>query len=473
MIYLRVLYHSNMKKEFLFNIIFFFINILVILLVINYSRGYIFSTTETKFEKYGNAIINSEPQSSKVYLDDAYVGDTPLQLTTLKPRKYKIEIKKEFYHPIISEIYIEENAVSKKDYKLIRTVNDKKILFSSSSLLKTFQSIDKTKLYWIETKPDSETLNLGIINFEKSPLQQIISNDGEYEARTFNTLLPYWTSNDSTEIITSKGSSIIVFNGEDKLIAVDSSENNKIYDFTKNIKENLNPQNIAITRSNKMFFNSGKIIFTKDIKDEQEPTVYGYIDELEQKYEVSNGIPYLVTSDSVILLNAGSKKTVKFPSSSLLNATLYVNLNEDIFVSIPAFIESYIYSNSSGKILNIKEVINVKNIFDSREKILQTISLPERLIKILPTETINYLDVTKLVIPSFVSDNQDLIIRIDEKNQIIETYDFNLNKTGVYPITILETNTLAQKFYFTQRGEIIIEIKDLTLNTTNLSYYSY
>jgi hypothetical protein len=462
-----------MKKEFLFNFIFFFINILVILLVINYSRGYIFSTSDTKFEKYGNAIINSEPQASKVYLDDNYVGDTPLQLTTLKPRKYKIEIKKEFYHPIISEIYIEENAVSKKDYKLIRTVNDKKILFSSTSLLKTFQSIDKTKLYWIESKPENETLNLGIINFEKSPLQQIISNDGEYEARTFNTLLPYWTSSDSTEIITSKGSSIIVFNGEDKLIAVDSSENNKIYDFTRNIKENLNPQNIVVTRSNKMFFNSGKIIFTKDIKDEQEPSVYGYIDELEQKYEVSNGIPYLVTSDSVILLNGGSKKTVKFPSSSLLNANIYVNLNEDIFVSVPTFIESYIYSNTSGRILNIKEVINVKNIFDSREKILQTISLPERLIKILPTETINYLDISKLVTPSFVSDNQDLIIRVDEKNQIIETYDFNLNKTGTYPITILETNTLAQKFYFTHRGEIIIEIKDLTLNTTNLSYYSY
>ena len=473
MIYLRVLYHSNMKKEFLFNIIFFFVNILVILLVINYSRGYIFSTTDTKFEKYGNAIINSEPQSSKVYLDDTYVGDTPLQLTTLKPRKYKIVIKKEFYHPIISEIYIEENAVSKKDYKLIRTVNDKKILFSSNSLLKTFQSIDKTKLYWIESKPDSETLSLGIINFEKSPLQQIISNDGEYEARTFNTILPYWTSNDSTEIITAKGSSLIIFNGLDKLIAVDSSENNKIYDFTNNIKVNLNPQNIAITGNNKMFFYSGKIIFSKEIKDEQEPSIYGYIDELEQKYEVSNGLPYLVTKDSVIFLNTGSKKTVKFPSSSLLNATVYVNLSEDAFVSIPSFLESYIYSNSSGKILNIKEVINVKSIFDSREKIIQTISVPERLIKILPTETINYLDISKIVIPSFVSDNQDLIIRIDEKNQVIETYDFNLNKTGTYPITILETNTLAQKFYFTHRGEIIIEIKDLTLNTTNLSYYSY
>jgi hypothetical protein len=148
-------------------------------------------------------------------------------------------------------------------------------------------------------------------------------------------------------------------------------------------------------------------------------------------------------------------------------------LNEDIFVSVPTFLESYIYSNSTGKILNLKEVINVKNIFDSREKILQTISVPERLIKILPTETINYLDTTKLISPSFVSDNQDLIIRVDEKNQVIETYDFNLNKTGTYPITILETNTLAQKFYFTHRGEIIIEIKDLTLNTTNLSYYSY
>lgn len=473
MIYLRVLYHSNMKKEFLFNIIFFFINILVILLVINYSRGYIFSTKETKFEKYGNAVINSIPTNAKVFLNDEYVGDTPLQLTTLKPKKYKIEIKKEFYHPIISEINIEENAVSKKDYKLIRTVNDKKILFSSSSLLKTFESIDKTKLYWIESTKTSDTLNIGVINFEKSPIQQIISNDGEYEARTFNTLLPYWVINDSTEIITAKGSSIIVFNGEDKLIAIDSSENNKIYDFTKTIKEHLNPEHLSITTNNKLFFNSEKIIFSKDIKDDQEPSVYGYINDLKEKYQVSNGIPFLVNSDSVTLLNSSSKKTIKFPSASLLYANVYINLTDDIFVTIPTLIESYIYSNVTGKILNIKEVINLNNIFDSREKILQTISLPERLIKVLPTETISYLDNSKLIIPSFVSDNQDLIIRIDEKNQIIETYDFNLNKTGTYPITILETNTTAQKYYFTHRGEIIIEIKDATLNTTNLSYYSY
>jgi len=462
-----------MKKEFLFNISFFFINILVILLVINYSRGYIFSPQETKFKKYGNAIINSIPTSAKIYLDDEYVGDTPLQLTTLKPRKYKIEIKKEFYHPIISEINIEENAVSKKDYKLIRTVNDKKILFSSTSLLKTFQSVDKTKLFWLESTKTSDTLNIGIVNFEKSPIQQIISNDGEYEVRTFNTVLPYWVTNDSTEILTAKGSSIIVFNGEDKLIAVDSSESNKIYDFTKSIKEHLNPENLSITPNNKMFFNSGKIIFSKDIKDNLEPSVYGYIDNLEQKYQVSNGIPFLVTKDSIILLDTGFKKTVKFPSTSLLYANVYINLNNDIFITIPTLIESYIYSNVTGKILNIKEVINVKNIFDSREKILQTISLPERLIKVLPTETISYLDKSKLITPSFVSDNQDLIIRIDEKNQIIETYDFNLNKTGTYPITILETNTTAQKYFFTHRGEIIIEIKDTTLNTTNLSYYSY
>lgn len=463
-----------MKKEFLFNIVFFFINILVILLVVNYSRGYIFSPKESKFEKYGNAVISSVPSSAKVYLDDNYVGETPLQLNTLKPKKYKIEIKKEFYYGIISEIEVENNSVLKKDYKLIRTTNDKKILLSSSSLLKTFQSLDKTKLYWIESKANAETLNLGVINFEKNPLQQIISNDSDYEARTFNTTLPLWISSDSTEIITGKGSSLIIFNSENKLIVVDSSENNKMYDFSASVKEKLLPKDISLTSNNKIYFSSNNVIYSLDPKNSKlEVFLYDSISNVEQKYQVSSGIPYMVTSDSIILLNNDSKNTIKFPTLSLLNADIFISHNQDIFVSIPKLIESYIYINSSGRIIKLKEIINTKNVIDSREKIVQTVGNPEKLIKILPTETLNYIDNSKLINPSFVSENQDLIIRIDEKSQVVETYDFNLNKTGTYPITIIEANTIAQKYYFTHRGEIIIEIKDTTLNTTNLSYYSY
>lgn len=463
-----------MKKEFLFNIIFFFINILVILLVVNYSRGYIFSTSETKFEKYGNAVIISEPTSAKVYLDGDYVGDTPLQLNTLKPRKYKIEIKKEFYYPISSQIEIEENAVSKKDYKLIRTINDKKILFTSPSLIKTFQSIDRTKLYWIESKATSDTLNLGVINFEKNPLQQIISNNGDYEAKTFNALIPNWASSASTEIITGKGSPLIVFNSEDKLIVVDNSENNKIYDFSINIKEKLFPQNISISTNNKIYFTSNSVIYSLDPKTTKlEVVLNDSPSNNEQIYQVSSGIPYLLTSDSITLLNNDTRNAIKFPTLSLLNADVFISLNNDIFVSIPRLVESYIYLNSSGRILKIKETINTKNVIDSREKIVQTIGNPVKLIKILPTETISYLDNTKQVNPSYVSENQDLMVKIDEKNQVIETYDFNLNQTGTYPITILEANTLAEKYYFTHRGEIIIQIKDTSLNTSNLSYYSY
>ena len=474
MIYLRVLYHSYMKKEFLFNIIFFLINIFVILLVINYSRGYIFSTTGTKFEEYGNAVISTEPSSAKVFLDGEYVGDTPLQLSTLKPRKYKIEIKKEFYFPIISEIEVENNAVSKKDYKLIRTINDKKILFSSSTLLKTFQSVDSTKLYWIESKPSTDTLSIGLINFEKNPLQQIISNNGDYEAKTFNTLLPYWTTNESTEIITGKGSPLIIFNSEDKLIVVDSTQNNNIYDFTNSIKEKLFPQNLSVNSSNKIFFSSNNVIYSLEPKNNKlEVFLNDSTSDIEQRYQVSSGIPYLVSNESIILLDNDSRNTIKFPTLSLLNADIFISLNKDIFVSIPRLIESYIYLNSSGRILKLKEIINTKNIIDSREKIVQTVGNPEKLIKILPTETLSYLDNTKQVNPSYVSENQDLMVRIDEKNQLIETYDFNLNQTGTYPITILETNTIPQKYYFTHRGEIIIEIKDSDLNTTNLFYYSY
>ncbi|MEI6887468.1 MAG: PEGA domain-containing protein, partial [bacterium] len=79
-----------MRKELIFNFIFGLINVLVMAIVIIFARGYNFNTTTNKLERQGTLVIESEPNGSSVYLNEEYVGITPLQKTAIKPGSYNI-----------------------------------------------------------------------------------------------------------------------------------------------------------------------------------------------------------------------------------------------------------------------------------------------------------------------------------------------------------------------------------------------
>lgn len=64
--------------------------------------------------------VDSVPQGAKVYVDDAYVGDTPLKPTEVVPGKHKIRLELEGYRPYETEAVVEPKRSTRLFAKLER-----------------------------------------------------------------------------------------------------------------------------------------------------------------------------------------------------------------------------------------------------------------------------------------------------------------------------------------------------------------
>jgi hypothetical protein len=66
-------------------------------------------------------IVETDPPGSTIYLDQEKVGETPIEIEGLKPRKYAVKITKEGYEPVDHEISLTEGIGRKLTISMIRS----------------------------------------------------------------------------------------------------------------------------------------------------------------------------------------------------------------------------------------------------------------------------------------------------------------------------------------------------------------
>jgi hypothetical protein len=69
-------------------------------------------------------IVETDPAGSTIYLDQEKVGETPIEIEGLKPRKYSVRIEKEGYEPVDHQISLTEGIGRKLTISLIRSSSE-------------------------------------------------------------------------------------------------------------------------------------------------------------------------------------------------------------------------------------------------------------------------------------------------------------------------------------------------------------
>ena len=79
-----------------------------------------------KLEK--NLPIITEPSNARIYIDDNYIGISPISYKFTIGKNYNIKITKENYKPINETIFITENVYNLPIYNLVKIISEKKLV---------------------------------------------------------------------------------------------------------------------------------------------------------------------------------------------------------------------------------------------------------------------------------------------------------------------------------------------------------
>lgn len=88
----------HIKYQRLLYSLFFLLFFIVAPILIVYALGYSFDIKRLTFTKTGIFVIESTPTNSAVYINNDYIGQTPLRHTRLLPNRYSVAIKRDGFY---------------------------------------------------------------------------------------------------------------------------------------------------------------------------------------------------------------------------------------------------------------------------------------------------------------------------------------------------------------------------------------
>jgi len=146
----------------------FFVFLIIVFLIIAYSRGYRINFQKKTLTSTGILAISSFPKAAKVYLNGQLKGITDINLN-LEPGEYEIEIKKEGFTSWQKKVKLKGELLITLD-ALLFPLNPSFSPLTNLGIKKAFplDQTDKVLLY-IE-KNDSEKDGFYILNVEKKPI---------------------------------------------------------------------------------------------------------------------------------------------------------------------------------------------------------------------------------------------------------------------------------------------------------------
>lgn len=457
-----------MRKEFIFNLIFGLVNVVVMVIVVIFARGYNYNLDTNKLERQGTLTVESEPNGAGVYINDEFIGNTPLQKTSVKPGTYSLKVKQNDYFDLNTNVEIIDNYVTKRYYKLIK--NKQQLLpIVANNLVSYSFSDDGSNLIYIE-KADSRAY-LSYLNFDKSAIDIALGQENTYLPKVISSNLI--TLSNNFEIIASFDGSQGVIKGTDgKTLQYFKTETNFItVDLLKII--GFTPDNIFFNKYNNLVINKSSDYYYFDTNTKS-LSLKATFNET-QNIIINNGI-YIIEKDKLQVatssntINEYKELVLPFEITKEEIASKNVYLDEDldgnIFVSVKNKGSFGLSKND-----NIIQISSKKDFNKSAYRLKNNVYISNDLTQLLE---INYtLGSTNLINQQIGGDilfakSRDFIIFPDYSTKTLKMYDdnFQLIKNISLELGIKENLSRA---YLTKSDDIILISKDTSLNTTSIS----
>ncbi len=150
-------YHMTNKKvkNILSKISSFGIILLILvisLLIVLYARGYNLDLSNFSITSSGIIRINTTPNNSQVYLNNKYVGVSPLVLNSIDPGSYYIKILKNNYTEWNSLVTVKSGNITNVDSFLLPSQVDQSIVKTDGNIYKVIYNDNSNYIYIITDK---------------------------------------------------------------------------------------------------------------------------------------------------------------------------------------------------------------------------------------------------------------------------------------------------------------------------------
>jgi hypothetical protein len=154
--------------KYFYRLTVFFTFLVIVFLIIAYSRGYRVNLQKKTVTSTGILAISSFPKAAKVYLNGKLKGITDLNLN-LEPGEYQVEIKKEGYTSWQKKIKLKGELVITLD-ALLFPLNPSFYPLTNLGVKKAFplDQTDKVLLYLEKNDPEKD--GFYILDIEKKPI---------------------------------------------------------------------------------------------------------------------------------------------------------------------------------------------------------------------------------------------------------------------------------------------------------------
>jgi hypothetical protein len=154
--------------KYFYRLTIFFGFLLIVFLIIAYSRGYRVNLQKKTVTSTGILAISSFPKAAKVYLNGKLKGVTDLNLN-LEPGEYQVEVKKEGYTSWQKKIKLNGELVITLD-ALLFSLNPSFSPLTNLGVKKAFplDQTDKVLLYLEKNDPEKD--GFYILDIEKKPI---------------------------------------------------------------------------------------------------------------------------------------------------------------------------------------------------------------------------------------------------------------------------------------------------------------
>ena len=147
---------KNKKVKNILNKVSSFAVILLILiislLIVLYARGYNLDLTNLSITSSGIIRVNTTPNNSQVYLNNKYVGASPLVLNSIGPGSYYIKILKGNYTEWNSLVTVKSGNITNVDAFLLPSQVDQSIVKTDGNVYKVIYNKNSNYVYIITDK---------------------------------------------------------------------------------------------------------------------------------------------------------------------------------------------------------------------------------------------------------------------------------------------------------------------------------
>ena len=341
---LRVFYS---KKDRIISLIVVFV---VSILVILWAQGYRFNFNNYTVSQTGILRVNATPQSASVYLNNKYIGNSPVVIKSLIPKTYNLKISLNNYITWNSFVSVHSQNITNIDAFLLPNI-------IKQNVFKTIGTIDSVQMGQNNYLFIVTNLN-GIYKLYYYNLNSLTSGVlALNEHYLFNLSNKIKFANLPMKIYNNSNFSYLVidYNGEYYLYNIANNTIvllNKLFSFTGNISK------MKWVGNNHLVISNNNLLAVLDLSTDQ-MFLITFNSAYHSVFSIFNGnIVYseynqVLNISKIFSVNSdGSNKQYLFTINGLVHNILSSN-NANGYIALSTSHHNYLYSSSTNTIRNI------------------------------------------------------------------------------------------------------------------------